>query len=266
MGITKMIRFFEKSVFNAVRFEYEGLKICELGDQSMIVLDKNSRPQTICAKIIYSARGTKHTSIDITGNDGSLVINLDKQVPNSFARSFDVLTNYGTAEHVNNQFQVFENIHNMTRPGGLIIHSLPPAGQWPGHCRYYYSKEFATKLAKLCGYEIISLKVVKTFIESNQHPENYDFLMVAFLKKFNNHFPSFDEFAKLPILDTGDLTNMSGVREGYHRLGSAITVVLSNVVRQKPLSEFALLIISKKRLQEFFFQSLQLALNIKNRA
>ncbi|MBC7332798.1 MAG: hypothetical protein H5T91_10320 [Synergistetes bacterium] len=99
MGISKSIWEYERSVLDLLGLEYEGLKWCELGNQRT---DEGK-----VAKNIYLSRGVQHISIDINGRDGALPIDLDKPVPFIFLNQFDVITNYGTIEHVNNQYSVF---------------------------------------------------------------------------------------------------------------------------------------------------------------
>ena len=59
-----------------------------------------------------------HTSIDTNGKNGALKIDLRYPVDTSSGFIFDVITNFGTTEHVESvwpedQYAVFENIHNM---------------------------------------------------------------------------------------------------------------------------------------------------------
>jgi hypothetical protein len=263
MGITKMIRRFEKASIRAFGLSYANLKLCELGDQSMIEVDASGRTQTVSAKLIYTARGVQHTSIDLNGNEGALVINLDKPVPDYLLNKFDLVTNYGTVEHVNNQFQVLKNIHDMTRQNGIMIHSFPPVGQWPEHCRYYYTIEFVKQLAKLCNYEIINLKVLKTFVEKEyRKDDNYDFIMVTF-QKTSDKFATKDQFKQNTLFDTGDLTNTSGNRERPHKLGSIVTIAIVNLIKHRTISVWALFFISSPWFRAFFHKSLRIALSIK---
>jgi len=266
MGITKMIRRFEKASINAFDLSYINLKLCELGNQSMIEVDKYGRTQTVSAKLVYTAREVQHTSIDLNGNEGALVINLDNPIPDYLLNKFDVVTNYGTVEHVNNQFQVFKNIHDMTTQNGIMIHSFPPVGQWPEHCRYYYTREFVKQLAKLCNYEIISLKVLKTFIEKEyKKKDNYDFIMVTF-QKTSGKFATKDQFSKIPLVDSGDLTNTSGRSEKPHKIGSILTIAIKNLIKHRPILFLARFFISSPSFRTFFYKSLRSAISIKRLA
>ena len=49
-------------------------------------------------------------------------------VPADLQSKFDLVTNYGTTEHVLNQMLAMRSIHDLVKPGGLIHHDLPWAG------------------------------------------------------------------------------------------------------------------------------------------
>lgn len=169
------------------------------------MLEMDPTDRGVVAKEIYSSWGVRHVSIDLSGEDGALKINLDKPVPRAMMKAFDVVTNYGTIEHVNNQFQVFKNMHDMTRNMGIMIHSLPPPGNWPNHGRYYYPQEFINELAASCNYEIIKLTVQNCFSDF-RYGSDKNLIMVAF-KKTQETFVEKKVFDKLPLIDTVDLTH-----------------------------------------------------------
>lgn len=65
---------------------------------------------------------------------------------------FDIVTNFGTSEHVFNQAAVFESIHNACRVGGYMVHAVPCAMRW--HGLFGYTDKFFTELARANGYEV----------------------------------------------------------------------------------------------------------------
>jgi hypothetical protein len=99
----------------------------------------------------------KHVSIDITGLDGSLALDLnDDEI--YINDKFDLITNFGTTEHVEpNQFQVFKHIHNLCKIDGIMIHEVPVYGHWPNHCRFYYDDNFFIYLSEKNNYDIIDM-------------------------------------------------------------------------------------------------------------
>ena len=142
MALTKINSEYEKNVLKHLGWKYQGLKWCEFGNQRSF-LGKSG-------KELLEDRGVEHTSMDLNGLDGALRIDLGKPVPADFLNRYNVITNYGTIEHINNQYDAFKNAHDMCRAGGIMIHSFPLVGNWPKHCRYYYDLEFVHKLAVAC--------------------------------------------------------------------------------------------------------------------
>jgi hypothetical protein len=194
MGLEKPILEYEKQVLTSLGLKYKGLKWCELGNQRS---NKNE-----ASKKLYVSLGVEHISIDLNGEDEALPIDLDKSVPFILLNQFDVITNYGTIEHVNNQYQVFKNVHDMCKNGGLIIHIFPLEGHWPAHCRYYYSEDFVRALAKACNYRIIDYIT----LDKDEYTAPKNLIAVSFIKKENRRFISKQIFEQINgIIDTGDL-------------------------------------------------------------
>lgn len=191
--INSIFKNYEESILKKLNISYSGLNWCELGNQTY-----SGRP----AKVMYTTKGVNHTSIDINGRDGSLPLDLDCPVPKNLENKFDVITNYGTTEHVNNQYAVFKNIHVMCKVGCIVIHGVPLIGHWRKHCRYYYSIPFFEGLAAMCNYTIIYLKIFDTAFYAA--PKNL--ISCVFKKEQNTGFPSSKSFASISgIEDSGDL-------------------------------------------------------------
>lgn len=144
MGINKEIFLYEQNL----NIPYNSTQWCESGNQIIKVGKKKP------AKEYYQSLGVKHISIDLNGKNGSLKIDLCKPVPDKLIDKFNVITNYGTSEHVNSQYAVFKNIHNMCKDGGIMIHAIPTTKHDRKHCRYFYSESFIIGLAQACKYEI----------------------------------------------------------------------------------------------------------------
>ena len=112
--------------------------------------------------------GYEVTSIDVIP-EGYAVIK-DLRVPSHFEEwpeYFDVLTNFGTIEHVSptkNHYDVWKICHDIVRPGGYYYHVMPDSeilktnGLWWGHCNHYYNKEFFELLAKENNYTILGIE------------------------------------------------------------------------------------------------------------
>ncbi len=163
MGLTgAYLRHFEASIELVFGAGVRGLRMLELGDQ---VVDDAGIPEET-GKAYFTNRGFHHVSVDLNGLHGAVVRDLSR--PEQFRDwrgSWDIVTNAGTAEHVepfDSQYECFSIIHHCLRIGGIAIHLLPDVrehdehGAWKGHCRYYYSEEFVRTLAEGCGYETLA--------------------------------------------------------------------------------------------------------------
>jgi hypothetical protein len=200
MGIKRLNISHEERVFRAWAPGRERPRLCELGDQLLIDDDGNV---TGVAKDLYESLGFAHTSMDINGRHGAVPVDLERPVPPEFVGAFDIVTDYGTLEHVNGQYQAFRNVHLMCREGGVMIHHLPLAGTYPKHCRYYYTLEFMEGLARACGYDVILPDV----LDDSDGQTVKKLVAVAFVKTAGD-FISEEEFDGLPgVTDTGDLTH-----------------------------------------------------------
>jgi SAM-dependent methyltransferase len=125
----------------------------------------------ISYKSWFTAQGIEHVSVDINGLDGALPLDLRKPID---LGQFDMVTNYGTSEHVvDNQAQVWENIHRACKVGGVIICMCPSPGDWWWHGSWYPSWEFYTQFAERNGYQIEHIAI------GREHPNrNIDVRMV----------------------------------------------------------------------------------------
>ncbi len=191
MPITHTILpFIEKALKSYYSFEdiKVGKRMCELGDQ----LIRDEYNKTIIAKEYFEFNGFKHTSIDINGKNGSLVFDLSKPIiDETLINNFDIVTNFGTSEHVENQYECFKNIHNLCKKDGLFIHAVPEIGSWIGHCKYYYSSIFFERLREVCNYEIMSEYVIEVYGNKTND------VCVAMIKNENNNFITKEVFDKI---------------------------------------------------------------------
>jgi hypothetical protein len=191
MGIIQSIKTYEENIILKLCGKYTGLYWCELGNQ---IYNK------IPAKKIYEKLGVKHTSIDLNERDGSLPLNLCNPQTQLY-NQFDVITNYGTSEHVNNQYGIFKNIHEMCKINGIMIHGVPLIKNWQNHCRYYYSIEFFLKLSQKCNYKIYDLKIY----DKDYYVFPNNLVLCVYIKNDSNVFIQEDEFSLITgIVDNKD--------------------------------------------------------------
>ncbi|KKM81428.1 hypothetical protein LCGC14_1329870 [marine sediment metagenome] len=154
--LQKALNYFGKDLSN--------IAMCELGNQRIRHPERMSIT-ALTGKEYFQTLGMKHSSIDQNGRDGSLQYDLNEPiVDSSLINQFDIITNFGTSEHVTNQYQCFRNIHNLCKKEGLFVHCVPMKGSWQNDgvhsCRYRYSTMFFTRLASIYNYEILCNEII----------------------------------------------------------------------------------------------------------
>src|SRR5207248_5849648 len=87
------------------------------------------------ARALYPAIFDPNSYAAIDLEPGPRRFCFDLNEPVTIDREFDCVINNGTSEHIFNQANVFESIHDCTRPGGLMIHWTPCFG-WLNHGFY----------------------------------------------------------------------------------------------------------------------------------
>jgi hypothetical protein len=70
--------------------------------------------------------------------------------------TFDLVLNFGTTEHLINQYNAFQVIHDAARVGGLMLHMVPATG-YINHGYFCYNALMFQELAQANGYEIVDL-------------------------------------------------------------------------------------------------------------
>lgn len=166
-----------------------GLKMAELGNmhvgREVVFPDAHRFRERILAKHIFAMFGVDHTSFDWNGRGGVVKIDLREPIPDEYRGQFDVVTNFGTTEHVKNQYQVWKNIHDFCRPLGWMLHSVPAKGSCKGHSPYHYTVAWMFGLASDCKYTIHNIHL-------DDKPGNH--YVCALLQKSDGTFPDKKDF------------------------------------------------------------------------
>jgi hypothetical protein len=158
--------------------------VCDLGAQNNYTVPYLPAPYM---SEWYKNKDVEYMSIDLNGENDSKPWNLCEPVKTT--KVFDLVVNAGTAEHCKDLFQVFTNIHKLTKVGGLMLHENPRTGNWPGHGNHYFTNDFYEQLAAAAGYEILDLK--NTVAMHNYKTGNNVFCL---LKKVKKEFITKDQF------------------------------------------------------------------------
>jgi hypothetical protein len=123
------------------------------------------------ARSFWTDLGFEYASIDIDGSPGSIPLDLNvDSIPRKHRGRFDLVTNFGTTEHVCNQLNAFKVIHDLTKLGGLMMHNLPAQGMM-NHGLVNYNPKFFWMLARSNGYTLNYLTVQPSG-EGYSMPEN----------------------------------------------------------------------------------------------
>jgi SAM-dependent methyltransferase len=131
------------------------------------------------SRTFFEALGYEYACVDIDGTAETLVLDLNyDDVPPANRGRYDLVTNFGTTEHVINQLNAFKIIHDLTAPGGVMIHELPTQGLID-HGLVAYNPKFFRMLGENNGYETLFYDFRWTEIRSVMTPgmrdeiENY---------------------------------------------------------------------------------------------
>lgn len=109
----------------------------------------------------YRALGfSEYTAIDVNSLYGSVImdLNVDLIEAYGFRKTFDLVTNNGTGEHIFNQYAVFKNMHQLARVGGILLFVLP-CYNWLNHGFYNFNPLLFTDLAAANDYQIVRLGI-----------------------------------------------------------------------------------------------------------
>ena len=205
MGITKTdILLLEKYITPETK------TVCELGSQNLYIDDNPTPP---FASKWYQDKGLEYHCIDLAGDNGAITYDLAYYIP--FGFPFDLVTDFGTSEHVVQMdgmkkvsfhdghihsvypdgiksieagfYKCIMNKHFLLKVGGICISVNPKTGQWKGHGYSYYTKEFYTELCRIMEYELLELG-------------EYGGQIFCIFRKVNDtEFMSEEEFSKLDI-------------------------------------------------------------------
>lgn len=104
---------------------------------------------------LFTAAGFEYRSFDVV--DAPFCERLDLNtdaVPKAYRGQFDLVLNFGTTEHVMNQYNAMRILHDFAKPGGLVYTMFLMNGyQWHGVIRY--TVRFIDMLVSRNEYEVL---------------------------------------------------------------------------------------------------------------
>jgi len=109
---------------------------------------------------IFELLGFKYLAMDVYESESSIIFDLNHDlVPESLKGAAHLVQNFGTTEHVFNQANCFEVIHDLTSPdGGIMWHNLPMS-DFLYHGFFKYDIKFFERLLSANSYELVYLRI-----------------------------------------------------------------------------------------------------------
>ena len=150
MGITD----FSRSLLLDIISKHRPQSVIELGSQQLYFNGPNYGKY---ADLFYrDGYGMDYHCIDLNGENGAYRFDLSKRIGNlgeaSFdPEQFDLVTDFGTSEHVQGFYRCWLTKWGLCKKGGAIVSENPKTGNWPGHGFNYVTKEFYVELSKALG-------------------------------------------------------------------------------------------------------------------
>ena len=136
--------------------DHDGARLAEI---ARLVYFSTPRPdeRTTLFSEIADLANIEYNSFDVCPALKTELLDLNFDgLPAKYRNYYDVVTNFGTTEHIFNQWNCFSVIHGATKVGGAMYHVLPATG-YLDHGYYCYTPLFFRDLAKANGYEIVDM-------------------------------------------------------------------------------------------------------------
>ncbi|MCH5322898.1 MAG: hypothetical protein J1E31_04880 [Helicobacter sp.] len=142
----------------------KGFEVVECGSQDLVenregqrVLDSKNRQST---KSIYESYGSKsYCCMDLEGYHNAFKFDLGKDLKQEygFCKTFDLVTCKDIGHWIFDQKQLFTNLHNLCKKGGIIVWRSPIGGGFAQGCFAYHHYKilqlaFANNYLLLGGY------------------------------------------------------------------------------------------------------------------
>ena len=106
-------------------------------------------------KAWFESLDYRHISVDWDGQYGAIKRDLRSPLWEEFGQ-FDMVCNIGCSEHVSDQRAVWENVHMLTKVGGVYVGQCPyyDGKSWWWHGEWYPTEAFYESFADLNGRKI----------------------------------------------------------------------------------------------------------------
>lgn len=128
-------------------------KIGALADRATI----GAGIETTYLSEIFENTRVAYESLDVAAGKKTIIFDLNTEtLPKRLHSAFNLVLNFGTTEHVFNQYNAFKVIHEAAAPGAFIFHQVPALG-YVDTCYFLYTARFFRELATANQYELVDL-------------------------------------------------------------------------------------------------------------
>ena len=194
-----MIHYNTKISFDNIVMGKPGTRVIELGDQYMNIneglqswTDAKGKFHGTRSRDYYANFGVEIESIDRNGN-AEYTADLSKPVKG--IEPADVVSDFGTMEHVESLYGALKNAFSFCKAGGTMIHANPETGSFKNHGFHYFTEEFWREYANAAG---LILKEVFRYQAYGPRSDNDGWEVYAVLvKDEESKFPSKSVFEKI---------------------------------------------------------------------
>lgn len=149
---------------NGYRFRHYGPRIVDLINSQDYLIQEGLKGNTnVLPDFMLHALGFDEIySLDVGPHDQPTHIHdlNEPDVWKKVGRQFDVLTEYGTLEHVFHVPNALWNIAKMCAVGGEIIHGAP-MNNWPNHGFYQFSPTLYFDFYESNGFEVVESSILQ---------------------------------------------------------------------------------------------------------
>jgi hypothetical protein len=216
MGITKECFVHYATLIKNSLVNFDNCSIVELGSQTVHFDDKNFLNEwshscgisnnfvkymhaDITGYEMHTMLGQKYHCIDLDDLNGRVkpfLCDLDTTTcPKDLLSSANIVTNYGTTEHLFNQVNAFKIMHDIAKPWAAMIHVVPMTRF--NHGLVNYNPIFFTSLANANHYKVVSIftskdlqnNILQDLIPYNgQMISDHEYIHAILLKTSNTEF------------------------------------------------------------------------------
>lgn len=133
----------------------KGFAVCELGDQWVT----HELPHRLASEFYADLGCGRYDAIDANGR-GTITFDLNRKWHGKTG-IFDLVTDFGTGEHVFNQAEVWRTMHVLAKRDGYLAFDRPMQG-YDGHGFYRVDEGLLRDIAKANKYRLVKLERAST--------------------------------------------------------------------------------------------------------